>query len=99
MSNHFLKFSDIASHEIQSILDRATELKSGLPSNALADKSIAILFEKPSLRTKLSFWVGTQQLAGNPVYFGPEEVGLGKRESVSAIYDRRICSKRVSSGD
>ena len=85
MSNHFLKFSDIASHEIQSILDRATELKSGLPSNALADKSIAILFEKPSLRTKLSFWVGTQKLAGNPVYFGPEEVGLGKREPVADV--------------
>ena len=85
MSNHFLKFSDIASHEIQSILDRATELKSGLPSNALADKSIAILFEKPSLRTKLSFWVGTHKLAGNPVYFGPEEVGLGKREPVADV--------------
>ena len=60
MSNHFLKFRDIASHEIQSILDRAIELKAGLPSNGLAGKSIAILFEKPSLRTKLSFWVGTQ---------------------------------------
>ena len=85
MSNHFLKFSDIASHEIQSILDRAIELKAGLPSNGLAGKSIAILFEKPSLRTKLSFWVGTQKLAGNPVYFGPEEVGLGKREPVADV--------------
>jgi ornithine carbamoyltransferase len=85
MPNHFLKFRDIASHEIQSILDRAIELKAGLPSNGLAGKSIAILFEKPSLRTKLSFWVGTQKLAGNPVYFGPEEVGLGKREPVADV--------------
>ena len=85
MSNNFLKFRDIASHDIQSVLDRATEMKAGMPSNALAGKSIAILFEKPSLRTKLSFWVGTQKLAGNPVYFGPEEVGLGKREPVADV--------------
>ena len=85
MSNNFLKFRDIASHDIQSVLDRATEMKAGMPSNALAGKSVAILFEKPSLRTKLSFWVGTQQLAGNPVYFGPEEVGLGKREPVADV--------------
>ena len=55
MSNNFLKFRDIASHEVQSVLDRATEMKAGMLSNALAGKSIAILFEKPSLRTKLSF--------------------------------------------
>ena len=85
MSNNFLKFRDIASHDIQSVLDRATEMKAGMPSNALAGKSIAILFEKPSLRTKLSFWVGTQKLAGNPVYFGPEEVGIGKREPVADV--------------
>jgi ornithine carbamoyltransferase len=82
MVNHFLKFSDIAPDEIQPILDRAIELKSGASSTALAGKSVAILFEKPSLRTKLSFWVGTEKLGGNPVHFAPEEVGLGKREPV-----------------
>ena len=85
MSNNFIKFRDIASHDIQSVLDRATEMKAGMSSNALAGKSVAILFEKPSLRTKLSFWVGTQKLAGNPVYFGPEEVGLGNREPVADV--------------
>jgi ornithine carbamoyltransferase len=82
MVKHFLKFSDIAPDEIQPILDRAIELKSGASSTALAGKSVAILFEKPSLRTKLSFWVGTEKLGGNPVHFAPEEVGLGKREQV-----------------
>ena len=85
MSNNFIKFRDIASHDIQSVLDRATEMKAGMVSNALVGKSVAILFEKPSLRTKLSFWVGTQKLAGSPVYFGPEEVGLGKREPVADV--------------
>jgi len=85
MVKHFLKFTDIASDEILPILNRAVELKSGTSSNALAGKSVAILFEKPSLRTKLSFWVGTEKLGGNPVHFAPEEVGLGKREPVADV--------------
>ena len=85
MVNHFLKLSDIAPEEIQPILDRAIELKAGVTSTALAGKSVAILFEKPSLRTKLSFWVGAEKLGGNPVHFSPEEVGLGKREPVADV--------------
>lgn len=85
MVNHFLKLSDIAPEEIQPILDRAIELKAGAESNSLEGKSVAILFEKPSLRTKLSFWVGTEKLGGNPVHFAPEEVGLGKREPVADV--------------
>lgn len=49
------------------------------------DKAMVMLFEKPSLRTKLSFDVGFNQLGGHSVYFGPSEVGLGKRESVSDV--------------
>ena len=85
MVQHFLYFSDIASDEIQPLLERAIELKSGASSSALAGKSIALLFEKPSLRTKLSFWVGSEKLGGKPVYFSPEEVGLGKREPVADV--------------
>jgi ornithine carbamoyltransferase len=85
MLNHFLKFSDIASGEIQPLLERAVELKAGATSTALAGKSVVIFFEKPSLRTKLSFWVGIEKLGGNPVHFAPEEVGLGKREPVADV--------------
>lgn len=85
MVNHFLKFSDIASGEIQPLLERAVELKAGATSTALTGKSVVILFEKPSLRTKLSFWVGIEKLGGNPVHFAPEEVGLGKREPVADV--------------
>jgi ornithine carbamoyltransferase len=85
MVQHFLNFSDIAPEEIQPLLKRAIELKSGASSNALAGKSVAILFEKPSLRTKLSFWVGSEKLGGNPVHFAPEEVGLGRREPVADV--------------
>ncbi|HIF71298.1 MAG TPA: ornithine carbamoyltransferase [Dehalococcoidia bacterium] len=85
MVNHFLKLSDIAPEEIQPLLERAIELKAGATSNALAGKSVAILFEKPSLRTKLSFWVGTEKLGGHPVHFAPEEVGLGRREPIADV--------------
>ena len=97
MVNHFLYFSDIASDEIQPILDHAIELKSGASSTVLTGKSVAILFEKPSLRTKLSFWVGTEKLGGNPVHFAPEEVGLGKREPVADVANvmSRMCDMAI----
>jgi len=82
---HFLSFADLAPGEVLPVLDRAAALKGGAASDALAGKTVVILFEKPSLRTKLSFWVGVQLLGGNPIYFGPEEVGLGKREPVPDV--------------
>ena len=85
MVQHFLKFSDIASGEIQPLLARAIELKSGASSNALSGASVVLLFEKPSLRTKLSFWIGTGKLGGDPLYLSPEEVGLGTREPVADV--------------
>lgn len=85
MTNHYLYVADLSADEILPILNRAVELKNGASSNALAGKSIALLFEKPSLRTKLSFWIGAEKLGGKPVYFSPEEVGLGKREPVADV--------------
>ena len=85
MNNHFLKFKDKSTYDINEITDRAIELKSGSQSNVLSNLSAVLLFEKPSLRTKLGFWVGVQKLGGNPLYFGPEEVGLGSRESVRDV--------------
>ena len=85
MVQHFLKFTDLRSDEIQPLLDRAIALKSGASSNALSGATVALLFEQPSLRTKLSFWVGTEKLGGNPLYMAPEEVGLGKRERVADV--------------
>ena len=85
MNRHFLRFRDLPADEISPLLYRAIELKNGAESRALDGNSVAMLFEKPSLRTKLSFWIGVQKLGGNPLYFSPEEVGLGKREPVSDV--------------
>ena len=80
-----LSITDLSGQELQGVLDRATELKGGTVSNALAGRSVALLFEKPSLRTKLSFDLAVHQLGGHPIYFAPEEVGLGKREPVADV--------------
>ena len=85
MNSSFLRFSDLSSDDIEPIIQRAIEIKSGNHGTPLSGKSAVLLFEKPSLRTKLSFWVGIEKLGGRPVYFGPEEVGLGKREPVTDV--------------
>ncbi len=85
MNSSFLRFSDIAPGEIEPLVRRAISIKSGDHGTPLKGKSAVLLFEKPSLRTKLSFWVGIETLGGRPVYFGPEEVGLGKREPVADV--------------
>ena len=85
----FLSVTDLTADETRRILDRAQEMKASdfeaRYPKPLQGKSIALLFEKPSLRTKASFQVGIQQLGGFSFYVGPEEVGLGVREPVSDV--------------
>lgn len=86
----FLSITDLSAKEIWQILNLAKKLKKelkekGKNSPVLNNKQMVLLFEKPSLRTKLSFDIGFDQLGGHPVYFGPTEVGLGKREAVSDV--------------
>ena len=88
-----LSITDLSGREVQGVLDRAVELKGGAVSEALAGKSVALLFEKPSLRTKLSFDLAVHQLGGHPIYFAPEEVGLGKREPVADV--ARVLERQV----
>lgn len=83
----FLSVTDITPDETMALLKRARESKlrpkgENLP---LAGKSVAILFDKPSLRTRVSFQVGIQELGGYSVFLGDQEVGLGRREPVSDV--------------
>ena len=87
-NQHFLSVTDLPPSDLQRILQRAAELKTPAEPaavSALRGKSVALLFEKPSLRTKTSFMVGIHQLGGYPVYLGPDEVGLGVREPVADV--------------
>jgi len=91
---HFLSITDLSAKEIWQVLllskkikkELKKELKSkGKNKSLLSGKQMMMIFEKPSLRTKLSFDIGFNQLGGHSVYFGDKEVGLGKREPVSDV--------------
>ena len=81
----FISIVDLTSQEIISIVDRAQELKNMPSLKPLDGLRVALLFEKPSLRTKVSFQIGIQELGGFSLYLGPDEVGLGGREPVSDV--------------
>ncbi len=89
----FLSITDLSPQEVTGIIQRAGKLKGGIQDKPLAGKSIAMLFEKPSLRTKVSFDVAVHQMGGHPIYMGRDEVGLGGRESVSDV--ARVLSRYV----
>jgi len=79
----FLAITDFSSEEIKETFELAGDLKKGkVKPKPLADKVVACLFEKPSLRTRLSFEVGIAQLGGKSLYISKEEIDLGKRESI-----------------
>ena len=94
MSNKrdFLSVTDITPAETMMLLDRARNgklrSKTTVGTNdekPLEGKSIAILFDKPSLRTRVSFQVGIEQLGGYSIFLGQQEVGLGNREPTSDV--------------
>ena len=85
--------NDLTPNEVQAILDAAVELKTRGWISLLKNKTAALLFEKPSLRTRVSFEVAVRQLGGQTLYLSPEEVGLGKRESIPDV--ARVLSRFV----
>jgi ornithine carbamoyltransferase len=89
----FLSISDLSSTDLKLLLADAVELKSLGWTTALSDKTLALLFEKPSLRTRVSFEMAMRQLGGQVIYLSPAEVGLGKRESVPDV--ARVLSRYV----
>lgn len=85
----FLAISDYATEELQDLLDLAVKLKKeyfdgGNPPLAKG-KAMAMIFQKPSLRTRVSFDMVMRHLGGDALYLSPAEIGLGKRESVSDV--------------
>ena len=83
----FLSVTDITPDETLALLKKArdSKLQPKSQKTSLSGKSVAILFDKPSLRTRVSFQVGIQELGGYSVFLGEQEVGLGSREPVSDI--------------
>jgi len=82
--HNFLSIRNFSPEEIRYLLDLAREMKAhpSAHTGALKGKTLAMIFEKPSLRTRVSFDVGIQQLGGFALYLSNAEISLGKRESV-----------------
>lgn len=85
MVKHFISLKDFSAKEITEFLKLTKKIKDapGKYAKKIEGKTVGLLFQKPSLRTKTSFYVGVLQVGGAPVYFSPQEVRLGERESVS----------------
>jgi ornithine carbamoyltransferase len=83
MPHHFLTGAELTAAELASLLDRALELKAApLSSRALAGRSVALIFQKPSTRTRISFDVGVHELGGHPVVLRAEELQLSRGEAL-----------------
>ncbi len=82
---HFISLIDLTSHELSGLLAEAVRLKAaharGVPIRSLSGKVVGLIFEKPSLRTRVSFESGIAQLGGTALYLPGNEVGLGWRET------------------
>ena len=89
----FLSVAYLSDTDLHLLLNDAVELKSAGWNTVLSDKTLALVFEKPSLRTRVSFEVAMRQLGGQVIYLSPAEVGLGKRESVPDV--ARVLSRYV----
>ncbi len=85
----FLAIADYTPEEIQAILDRAVELKKEWSEKGnpplFKNKVLAMIFQKPSLRTRVSFDMAMRHLGGDALYLSPAEIGLGKRESIADV--------------
>ena len=93
MKKDFLSVADFSPGEIKKLLEQAIALREGSPGHILSGKTLALLFEKPSLRTRVSFELAMHQLGGHAIYLSPQEVGLGKREAVADV--ARVLSRYV----
>ena len=93
MKKDLLSVADLGGEDIRLLISDAIEMKARGWLSMLSGKTLAIMFEKPSLRTRVSFELAMRQLGGQTIYLSPAEVGLGKREAVSDV--ARVLSRYV----
>lgn len=89
MKKDFLSIADYSPEELQSLLNLAIKLKSeyqaGGNAPLLKGKVLGMIFQKPSLRTRISFDMAMRHMGGDALYISPNEIGLGQRESVADV--------------
>jgi ornithine carbamoyltransferase len=89
MKRDFLDLGSLTAQELDGLLRLAArlkaELKSGLEHPYLRGKTLAMIFQKPSLRTRITFETGMAQMGGHAIYLAPQDIGIGERESVKDV--------------
>jgi ornithine carbamoyltransferase len=99
---HFLTGAELGKAELDALLDRAVELKGApLSSRALAGRGVALIFEKPSTRTRLSFEMGVHELGGHPVVLRSGEMQLSRGESprdTALVLSRQVAAVGMRTG-
>ena len=87
MARHFLTLTDVSPAELRSLIRRAAAFKRyrALGRRLLAGRTVALVFQKPSMRTRVSFEVAVLELGGAVVYLGQDDIQLGKREPVKDV--------------
>ncbi len=94
---HFLAIADLSAAELKQYLDTAKKLKAEWRKRGnkpvLKNKTLGMVFQKPSLRTRVSFDMGMLHLGGHALYLSPNEIGLGQRESIADV--ARVLSRYV----
>ncbi|MBJ7520512.1 MAG: ornithine carbamoyltransferase [Solirubrobacteraceae bacterium] len=102
MTRHLLTGLELSPHDLAEVLDRATALKAApLSSRALEGRSVALIFQKPSTRTRLSFEAGIAELGGHPMLLRPDEMQLSRGESVkdtALVLSRHVAAVGVRTG-
>jgi ornithine carbamoyltransferase len=102
MPRHFLTGAELSAAELDALLERALELKQApLSSSALAGRSVALIFQKPSTRTRLSFEVGVHELGGHPVVLRSDELQLARGEALrdtATVLSRHVAAVGVRTG-
>jgi ornithine carbamoyltransferase len=94
LPRHFLTGSELSADELRALLDRAAELKAApRSSDALRDRIVALVFQKASTRTRVSFEAGIVELGGHPMVLRPDEMQLSRGESIGDT--ARVLSRHV----
>ncbi len=102
LPRHFLTGAELSSQELTRVLDRALELKSApQSSDALAGRSVALIFQRPSTRTRVSFEVGINELKGHPMVLRGEELQVSRGESLrdtALVLSRHVAAIGIRTG-
>jgi ornithine carbamoyltransferase len=93
MKKDLLSIADLSRKETEGLIEKARNMKCEGPTQVLAGKTLALLFEKPSLRTRVSLEMAMHQLGGHSIYLSPQEVGVGKREGTADV--ARVLSRYI----